>query len=148
ARPVDAARAGVPPCMGRRRHGDLGQPGSLASGLPVRPGLGARYASHDAPRRRAGPVTARVAIVTGAASGIGLAIAERLAADGMQVALFDRDREGAAVAAAKIAATGAAALGVEVDVADRGTVDAGVATVREVLGAPVVLVNNAGIEGF
>ena len=54
-----------------------------------------------APRR--GP---RVAIVTGGGSGIGLAISERLAADGMAVAVFDRDGEAAEAAAGKIAADG------------------------------------------
>jgi NAD(P)-dependent dehydrogenase (short-subunit alcohol dehydrogenase family) len=90
----------------------------------------------------------RVAIVTGAASGIGLAIAERLAADGHPVAIFDRDTDAAEAAAAKIAADGATAIAVTVDVAERDQIDAGVATVAEVLGAPTVLVNNAGIEGF
>jgi 2-hydroxycyclohexanecarboxyl-CoA dehydrogenase len=90
----------------------------------------------------------RVAIVTGAASGIGLAIAERLAADGHPVAIFDRDADAGAAAAQKISATGATALAVTVDVAERDQIDAGVATVAAELGAPLVLVNNAGIEGF
>ena len=74
--------------------------------------------------------SARVAIVTGGASGIGLAISERLAADGMAVALFDRDGKAADQAAEKIAAAGDRALGVTVDVTDRGQIDAGVAQVR------------------
>jgi len=52
-------------------------------------------------------MSARVAIVTGGASGIGLAIAERLACDGLPVAIFDRDADAASAAAASIAATGA-----------------------------------------
>jgi 2-hydroxycyclohexanecarboxyl-CoA dehydrogenase len=87
----------------------------------------------------------RVAIVTGAASGIGLAIAERLAADGMPVAIFDRDTDAGEAAAAKIGGT---ALAVTVDVAERDQIDAGVARVVAELGAPTVLVNNAGVEGF
>jgi 2-hydroxycyclohexanecarboxyl-CoA dehydrogenase len=87
----------------------------------------------------------RVAIVTGAASGIGLAIAERLAADGMAVAIFDRDTDAGREAAAKIGGT---ALAVTVDVAERDQIDAGVERVVAELGAPTVLVNNAGVEGF
>jgi NAD(P)-dependent dehydrogenase (short-subunit alcohol dehydrogenase family) len=92
---------------------------------------------------RSGP---RVAIVTGGASGIGLAIGERLAAEGMAVALFDRDGEAAEQAAGKVSAAGDRALGVTVDVTDRAQIDAGVARVRSELGAPTVLVNNAGVH--
>jgi NAD(P)-dependent dehydrogenase (short-subunit alcohol dehydrogenase family) len=95
-----------------------------------------------------GPAGARVGIVTGGASGIGLAISERLAADGIAVAIFDRDIEGARAAAAKINAAGGIAEAIEVDVSDRASVDAGVATVNERLGVPTVLVNNAGIDAF
>ena len=90
----------------------------------------------------------RTAVVTGGASGIGLAIAERLAADGAAVALFDRDGQAAKDAAAKIEAAGGAALGVEVDVTDRPQIDAGVEEVRTRLGAPTILVNSAGLDGF
>jgi NAD(P)-dependent dehydrogenase (short-subunit alcohol dehydrogenase family) len=90
----------------------------------------------------------RVAIVTGAASGIGLAIAERLAADGLAVALFDLNGKAADAAAARIAATGASAIAVQVDVAEPDQIAAGVARVVDALGPPTVLVNNAGIEGF
>ena len=90
----------------------------------------------------------RVAIVTGGASGIGLAISERLASDGIGVAVFDRNGEAAAEAAAKIEATGGRAIGLEVDVTDRPGIDAGVTDVGEALGRPTILVNNAGIDGF
>lgn len=90
----------------------------------------------------------RTAIVTGGASGIGLAISERLAADGHLVAIFDRDGSAARDAAAKIATTGAAAVGLEVDVTDRAQIEAGVASVRAELGPPTVLVNSAGLDGF
>ena len=88
------------------------------------------------------------AIVTGAGSGIGLAIAERLGADGLAVAIFDRDTDSAEAAAAKITASGGTALGLTVDVADRAQIDAGVEDVRQQLGAATVLVNNAGVDGF
>jgi len=92
--------------------------------------------------------TSRTAIVTGGASGIGLAISERLAADGHAVALFDRDGDAAGVAAAKITAAGGAAVGVTVDVTDRGQIDAGVDATRERFGRPTILVNSAGLDGF
>jgi 2-hydroxycyclohexanecarboxyl-CoA dehydrogenase len=93
-------------------------------------------------------VSGRVAIVTGGASGIGLAIAERLAADGNAVAVFDRDGEAANAAAAKIEAAGGSVIGVTVDVTDRALIDAGVATTAERLGTPTILVNSAGLDGF
>lgn len=91
---------------------------------------------------------ARVAIVTGGGSGIGLAIAERLAADGLSVAVFDRDGAAAETAAAKIAEVGGTSLGVAVDVTDRDQIEAGVIQTRERLGPPTVLVNSAGRDGF
>jgi NAD(P)-dependent dehydrogenase (short-subunit alcohol dehydrogenase family) len=90
----------------------------------------------------------RIAVVTGGASGIGLAIAERLAADGLAVAIFDRDGAAAENAAAKIEAAGGAAMAATVDVTDRVQIDVGVAAVCERAGAPTVLVNNAGLDGF
>ncbi|SDG85241.1 3-oxoacyl-[acyl-carrier protein] reductase [Lentzea fradiae] len=87
----------------------------------------------------------RVAIVTGAARGIGAAVAQRLAADGMAVALFDLDEQGVLDGADKIVAGGGRALGLKVDVADEDQVNAAVAQVAEQLGAPTVLVNNAGV---
>ena len=88
------------------------------------------------------------AIVTGGGSGIGLAIAERLAADGLAVAVLDRDGEAADSAAAKIVAAGGKAIGVTADVTDRPAIDAAVAAVADALGAATVLVNNAGLDGF
>jgi 2-hydroxycyclohexanecarboxyl-CoA dehydrogenase len=87
----------------------------------------------------------RAAIVTGGGSGIGLAIATRLAADGHAVAIFDRNEE-AAMAAAE--AIGGAASGFAVDVTDRTEIDRGVSSVRQRLGPPTVLVNSAGLDGF
>jgi 2-hydroxycyclohexanecarboxyl-CoA dehydrogenase len=90
----------------------------------------------------------RTAIVTGGGSGIGLAISERLAADGLAVAVLDRNGEAAEAAAAKIVAGGGTAIGLTVDVTDRPGIDAAVTDVRERLGSPTVLVNNAGLDGF
>jgi len=91
---------------------------------------------------------ARVAIVTGGASGIGLAIATRLCVEGNAVAIFDRDGAAADAAAAKIVADGGTALGVTVDVADRAQIDAGVDETRSRLGRPTILVNCAGLDAF
>ena len=84
----------------------------------------------------------RVAIVTGAASGIGHAIAERLVAEGALVAIADVDSAGAERAAE---AFGDQGLAVACDVSDRAAVDAMVAAVMERWGRLDVLVNNAGI---
>jgi len=90
----------------------------------------------------------KVAVVTGGASGIGLAIARRLARDGAQVAIFDRDAEAAEAKAAEIVADGGQVMGVPVDVSDRAAIDAGLAQVHERFGPVTILVNNAGVEGF
>jgi 2-hydroxycyclohexanecarboxyl-CoA dehydrogenase len=93
-------------------------------------------------------MVAKVAVVTGAASGIGLGIAQRLAQDGAPVAVLDLDEAEAAAAAAKIRADGGAAMAAAVDVADRASVEAAVAAVRERFGLVTILVNSAGREGF
>jgi 2-hydroxycyclohexanecarboxyl-CoA dehydrogenase len=90
----------------------------------------------------------RTAIVTGGASGIGLAVAQRLAGDGLAVGLFDRNAEAVATTAEKLAASGPGVIGVAVDVTDRAAVGAGLAQVHERLGPVTVLVNSAGLDGF
>lgn len=90
----------------------------------------------------------KVAVVTGGGSGIGLGISERLANDGISVAVLDLNAEGAEVAAEKISADGGTAIGVEADVTDRPALEAAVAHVTEALGPPTILVNNAGLQGF
>jgi 2-hydroxycyclohexanecarboxyl-CoA dehydrogenase len=90
----------------------------------------------------------KIAIVTGGASGIGLAIAERLARDGAKIAIFDLDAAGAEDQAAKIRADGGAALAVRVDVSDRDQIQGAVDAVHDKFGAVTILVNNAGMEGF
>src|SRR3954451_5572042 len=88
---------------------------------------------------------ARVAIVTGGARGIGAAIAKRLAADGMAVGVVDLVEEATADTVAAITEADGRALGVGADVADRDAVERAVQAVADGLGAPTVLVNNAGI---
>jgi 3-oxoacyl-[acyl-carrier protein] reductase len=87
----------------------------------------------------------RTAIVTGAARGIGAATARRLAQDGFAVAVLDLLEDQAKVTAEAIVADGGRALAVGVDVASDESVAAAVARVTAELGAPTVLVNNAGI---
>jgi 2-hydroxycyclohexanecarboxyl-CoA dehydrogenase len=89
-----------------------------------------------------------VAIVTGGASGIGLAISERLARDGRHVSVLDLDGDAAERAAAGIAANGGRAIGCAVDVSDRAQIDAAVARTRAELGPVLVLVNSAGMDAF
>ncbi|GIG21553.1 3-oxoacyl-ACP reductase [Cellulomonas chitinilytica] len=87
----------------------------------------------------------RTALVTGAARGIGAATARRLAADGLRVAVLDLHEADARGTADEIVAAGGTALAVGADVADEDAVQAAVARVVDELGAPTVLVNNAGI---
>jgi 2-hydroxycyclohexanecarboxyl-CoA dehydrogenase len=90
----------------------------------------------------------RVAVVTGAASGIGLGVAERLAADGHQVALLDVDGGAIERAAARLGTGAIKTLAVPVDVSDRSGVEAAMARVRTELGPVEILVTSAGIESF
>lgn len=87
----------------------------------------------------------RTAIVTGAARGIGAAIALRLAGDGHRVAVIDRAEADTAATVEAIVAAGGTALGVGADVADSAAVANAVDEVATVLGPPTILVNNAGI---
>jgi 3-oxoacyl-[acyl-carrier protein] reductase len=89
--------------------------------------------------------TARVAIVTGAARGIGAATAKRLAEDGFAVAVLDLDEGSAKGTVEAIESAGGRALAVGADVSDPAAVEAAVSRIAEELGPPVVLVNNAGV---
>lgn len=86
-----------------------------------------------------------VALVTGAARGIGARIALRLAQDGCDVAVLDLRQQDCANSVAEIVACGRKALAVAVDVTEETSVIAAVKRVSEELGPPLVLVNNAGV---
>lgn len=89
--------------------------------------------------------TTRVAVVTGAARGIGAATALRLAKDGYAVAVVDLDESACADTVSAIESAGGRALAVGIDVSKADQVETGVARIADELGAPVVLVNNAGV---
>lgn len=88
----------------------------------------------------------RVAIVTGAASGIGKEIAERLAAEGGIPIIADLNLEAAKATADEIGATGATSFAVAMNVTDEAQVEEGVAAVVEKFGKVDILVSNAGIQ--
>ncbi|MEU1546216.1 SDR family NAD(P)-dependent oxidoreductase [Nocardia sp. NPDC005745] len=88
----------------------------------------------------------RTAVVTGGASGMGLAICRRLAAGGDRVAILDLD--GAERAAEEIRETGGTATGFAVDVTDRAAVEAALTTTRTAFGPVDILVTSAGLVAF
>ena len=87
----------------------------------------------------------KAAIVTGAAQGIGAAVARAYAAEGARVAVVDLAADRAEAVAAELRAAGADALGIGCDVARRADVDAMVAAAVQRFGQVDILVNNAGI---
>jgi NAD(P)-dependent dehydrogenase (short-subunit alcohol dehydrogenase family) len=95
------------------------------------------------------PVVApgRVAVVTGAASGIGLGLCERFAAEGMRVVMADVEEPALSAAAARLAGSGAPVLPVVTDVSDRGCVSALRDSAVSAYGAVHLVCNNAGVGG-
>ena len=87
----------------------------------------------------------RIAIVTGAARGIGAVTACRLARDGMAVAALDLEADACGATVDAITAAGGQAIAVGADVSRADQVEAAVGTVATGLGPPTVLVNNAGV---
>lgn len=87
----------------------------------------------------------RTAIITGGARGIGAAIAHRFSREGINVALVDMDATGAEATAEGICQQGGRAIAITADVTDEQQVTEAVARTAHDLGAPTVLVNNAGI---
>lgn len=90
----------------------------------------------------------RVAVVTGAGSGMGRAIALRLAEDGAAVAIWDVNGEGAEETAKAIADAGGTSLAIKADCSDRAAIESAAADTRAKLGPITILVNNAGIAPF
>lgn len=90
-------------------------------------------------------ITGQVAVVTGAARGIGFAIAQALGQCGARVAIADLDGAAASAAAGQLCKLGIDAIGVAVDVADEGQVQVMVQAIERALGGIDILVNNAGI---
>jgi 3-oxoacyl-[acyl-carrier protein] reductase len=91
-------------------------------------------------------ISGKVAVVTGAASGMGRATARLFAADGARVALVDRPGSAVGEVADEIVAAGGTALALEADLAEPAAPGAAVADAREGLGPIDILVNNAGVS--
>ena len=86
-----------------------------------------------------------VAVITGAAGGMGAHIARRLHRDGRNVLVTDIEATGAEALAAELSADGSTARGVQLDVARREDFETALATCRQLWGIPTILVNNAAI---
>jgi 2-hydroxycyclohexanecarboxyl-CoA dehydrogenase len=90
----------------------------------------------------------KVALVTGAAAGIGAAICRRFAHDGIAVGVLDINLDDATKVASEIVARGGKAIALQASVSDRSQVNAAVARLRGEFGPVTIVVNNAGITGW
>src|SRR5579871_5979089 len=90
----------------------------------------------------------KVALVTGAANGIGRAIAKRLARDGIAVGVLDLLADHAKRVADEVTDAGGKAIGLCADVSHRDQVEIAIAKLRKAFGPVTIVVNNAGITGF
>ncbi len=93
-------------------------------------------------------MTDKVAIVTGAAAGIGAACAKRLAEDGIAIGVLDLEAERCADTVAAIEAAGGRAIALGADVSDREQLRAALDTLRDTFGPVTIVVNNAGVTAF
>jgi NAD(P)-dependent dehydrogenase (short-subunit alcohol dehydrogenase family) len=105
----------------------------------------ARQSPARAPEVAVDELMGRVAVITGAAGGIGRGIAVALADAGMRLVLADRDQERLAATGAQLRETGAAVADVPTDVRDPGAVEALAAATLDAYGAVDVVCNNAGV---
>jgi NAD(P)-dependent dehydrogenase (short-subunit alcohol dehydrogenase family) len=115
--------------------------------------LGQGGAEHDAADAAITSFTGRrfagkVAVVTGTGSGIGRAVAHRLAGEGASVAALDVDEDSLAAAVESITAQGGSAAGFPCDVTSESSVNEAVVALTGELGAPTVVCNVAGVGGF
>lgn len=91
-------------------------------------------------------LTGKVAVVTGAASGIGTGIAEVLAEAGATIVIADQDIEGAQREVVKLTEAGHSADAVQVCLTDEASIVTACTEIKEKCGAPWILVNNAGVQ--
>jgi 3-hydroxybutyrate dehydrogenase len=107
------------------------------------------YKNHQTSRKQEQLMTSlngKVALITGAASGLGKAIAELYAKHGASVAIADINQQAADAVAAEINATGGKAIGIAMDVTDEAAVNAGTDKVVAAFGALDILISNAGVQ--
>ncbi len=93
-------------------------------------------------------MTARIALVTGAAAGIGKACAMRLAREGKRVGVLDLNLTGCQEVVTEIKAAGGEAIALKASIADRSQVQAAVEELRSAFGPVTIVINNAGIAPF
>ncbi len=93
-------------------------------------------------------IMSRVAVITGAASGMGRAVAQRLASAGHRIALLDLDGDATNDTAEELRRSGASTLAMKVDVSDRAAVDDAIGKARGEFGPVEIMVTSAGLDEF